>query len=181
MMQQQIIQPCVESITSAVVPHWYALYTRSRHERQVVSQLERKHIEFFLPLYESQRRWKDRRVQLLMPLFPGYVFVHMALRDRLQVLTISGAVRFVAFDGRPAPLSERDVEALRQGLRQGVRVEPHPYLKIGRRVRVRSGPLAGTEGILKRKKDRFRLVLSLDLIMRSVAVEVDAADVEPIS
>ncbi|MGI9101561.1 MAG: transcription termination/antitermination protein NusG [Terriglobales bacterium] len=161
--------------------HWYAVYTRARHEKRVASQLEQKRIEFFLPLYESMRRWKDRRVLLPMPLFPGYIFVHFAVHDRLQVLTIPGVVRLVSFDGRPAPMSERDVEALRQGLSEGLRAEPHPYLKVGRRVRVRSGPLAGMEGILTRKKDRFRLVLSLDLIMRSVAVEVDAADVEPIS
>jgi transcription antitermination factor NusG len=180
-VQSQSMELRASPLSGAVSPQWYALYTRPRHEKQVVTQLQRKSIEYFLPLYESQRRWKDRRIQLQMPLFPGYVFVHMALRDRLQVLTIGGAIRFVAFDGRPAPLLERDVEALRQGLRQGLRPEPHPYLKVGRRVRVKSGPLAGTEGILQRKKDRFRLVLSLDLIMRSVAVEVDAADVEPLS
>ena len=160
---------------------WYALYTCSRHEKQVAVHLEHREIEFFLPLYTSVHRWKDRRVNLHLPLFPGYVFVHTSLQRRLDVLNIPGAVRFVAFNGLPAPLAETDMLRLRNGFDAGVRAQPHPYLKIGRRVRVRRGPLAGLEGILLRKKDHCRLVISIDLIMRSVAVEVEAADVEPIS
>ena len=161
-------------------PNWYALYTCSRHEKQVAGQLQQRNVEFFLPLYISLRRWKDRRVQVPLPLFPGYVFVNIRLQDRIAVLDIPGAVRFVAFNGSPAALPESDLIRLRSGLEQGLRAEPHPYLKIGRRVRVRSGPLAGAEGILVRKKDRFRLVVSIEFIMRSVAVEIDAADVEPV-
>ena len=160
--------------------HWYALYTCSRHEKQVATQLQQRDVEFFLPLYASIRRWKDRRVELQLPLFPGYIFVHTSLQHRIEVLTVPGAVRFVAFNGRPAALSESDLLRLRSGLEQGLSAQPHPYLKVGRRVRVRSGPLAGTEGILLRRKDHFRLVISIDLIMRSVAVEIDAADIEPI-
>jgi transcription antitermination factor NusG len=157
---------------------WYALYTCARHEKQVARQIEQRHIPCFLPVYRSVRRWKDRRKEVELALFPSYVFVHIALKDRLQVLQMASAVRFVSFNGHPVPLPEADMEALMNGLRRGVRAEPHPYLTAGRRVRVRSGPLTGAEGILVRRKDRFRVVLSLDLIMRAVAVEVDEVDIE---
>jgi transcription antitermination factor NusG len=169
------------SIETAPSEQWYALYTCSRHEKQVAAQLEQRGLEFFLPLYASVRRWKDRRVELDLPLFPGYVFVHIPLRERVRVLQVPGAVHFVAFQGTPSALAAEDVERLRNGLRSGVRAEPHPYLTIGRRVRVVRGPLTGMQGILLRRKERFRLVLSIELIMRSVAVEVDACDVEPAS
>jgi transcription antitermination factor NusG len=158
---------------------WYALYTCPRHEKRVVQQIERHRISCFLPLYRSVRRWKDRRKELELALFPGYVFVRIALQDRLRVLQLASVVRFVSFSGRPLPLPQGEMEALMNGLRSGVRAEPHPYLTVGRRVRVKHGPLAGSQGILVRRKDKFRVVLSLDLIMRSVAVEVDEADVEP--
>jgi transcription antitermination factor NusG len=175
--------PTPNSPGLAETPHaqWYALYTRSRHEKQVARQFEQRDIEFLLPLYSSVRRWKDRRVSLQLPLFPSYIFVHTSLlQHRIEVLTVPGAVRFVAFEGRPAVLPESDLLRLRAGLDHGIHAQPHPYLKVGRRVRVRSGPLAGTEGILLRKKDQFRLIVSIDLIMRSVAVDIDAADVEPL-
>jgi transcription antitermination factor NusG len=145
-----------------------------------VSQLQERRISCFLPVYRSLRRWKDRRKELELVLFPGYVFVHLDLRDRLRVLQLPGVVRFVSFNGHPAPLPDAEIEILSKGLASGIRAEPHPYLKVGNRVRVRSGPLAGAEGILARRKDKFRVVLSIDLIMRSVAVEVDEADIEPI-
>lgn len=158
---------------------WYALYTCPRHEKRVVKQIEQHHISCFLPLYRSVRRWKDRRKELDLALFPGYVFVRIALPDRLRVLQLASVVRFVSFNGRPLPLPRGEMEALMNGLTSGVRAEPHPYLKIGRRVSVKYGPLAGSQGILVRRKDKFRVILSLDLIQRSVAVEVDEADVEP--
>lgn len=158
---------------------WYALYTCSRQEKRVVEQLEKRHVSCFLPLYRSVRRWKDRRKELELALFPGYVFVQVTPQERLPVLKLAGVVRFVSFNGNPVPLPETEMEALINGLRSGSRAEPHPYLTVGRRVRVRSGPLANAEGILIRRKDRFRVVLSLDLIMRSVSVEIDEADIEP--
>ncbi len=163
------------------IPSWYALYTCARHEKQVALQLERQHFEFYLPTYASVRRWKDRRVTLDLPLFPSYIFVHIALRDRLRVLGIPGTVRFVASRGIPAPLAKDEMDRLRTGLICGIHAEPHPYLVAGRRVRVVRGPLSGMEGILLRRKDRFRLVLSIDLIMRSVAVEIDTCDVQPLT
>jgi transcription antitermination factor NusG len=163
----------------AVETNWYALYTCARHEKTVARQIEQRHISCFLPVYRSVRRWKDRRKELELALFPGYVFVRIALQDRLRVLQMASAVRFVSFNGHPVPLPMADVEALMNGLSRGVHAEPHPYLTAGRRVRVRFGPLTGAEGILLRRKDKFRVVLSLDLIMRAVAVEVDEADIEP--
>lgn len=157
---------------------WYAAYTSPHHEKWVAGQMNAAQIECFLPVYKSVRRWKDRRKQLELPLFPGYVFVHIALQDRLQVLRLPGVVQFVAFQGKPAPLPETEIETLRQGMQASARFEPHPYLKAGRRVRVRTGALQGVEGVLVRKKDSFRVVMTIDLIMRSVALEVDAADVE---
>ena len=159
--------------------NWYALYTCPRHEKRVAEQIRQRQVSCFLPLYRSVRRWKDRRKELELALFPGYVFVHIAPQDRLRVLQLAGAVRFVSCNGHPVPLPDGEVESLMNGLRDGVRVEPHPYLTIGRRVRVRYGPFARAQGILLRRKDRFRVVLSLDLIMRSVSVEVDESDVEP--
>jgi transcription antitermination factor NusG len=168
--------------SGVVVPlqsHWYAAHVCSRHEKQVARQLEERRVSCFLPVYRSVRRWKDRRKELDLVLFPGYVFVHLDLKDRLRVLQVPSVVRFVSFNGHPAPLPDSEIEALNSGLAGGVRAEPHPYLKVGRRVRVKYGPLAGAQGILVRRKDKFRVVLSIDLIMRSVAVEVDEADVEP--
>jgi transcription antitermination factor NusG len=159
--------------------HWYAAHVRSRHEKQVERQLEERRVTCFLPVYRSVRRWKDRRKELDLVLFPGYVFVQLDLKDRLRVLQVPSVVRFVSFNGYPAPLPDSEIEALSNGLAKGVRAEPHPYLKVGNRVRVKYGPMAGTQGILVRRKDKFRIVLSIDLIMRSVAVEVDEADVEP--
>jgi transcription antitermination factor NusG len=159
---------------------WYAAYTSANHEKRVTEQLAVRSVDHFLPLYQSVRRWKDRRVKLQMPLFPGYVFVHLALRDRLQVLQVPGVAKLVGFNGTPAALPDEQIKVLKAGLAGGIRAEPHPYLTAGRRVRVKLGPLAGMEGILVRRKNAARFVISLDLISRSVAVEVEVEDLEPI-
>jgi transcription antitermination factor NusG len=163
-----------------VEPRWYAVQTCANHEKRVLRQLDQRTVEAYLPLYESVRRWKDRRVTLDLPLFPGYVFVHLALRDRLRVLQTPSVVRLVGFSGQPTALPDHEIEALRRGLAGEMRLEPHPYLKVGHRVRVRSGPLQGLQGILVRKKNGSRFVISLDLIMRSVAAEIDVAELEPV-
>jgi transcription antitermination factor NusG len=160
--------------------HWYAAYTCANHEKRVERQLVERQAEHFLPLYRSMRRWSDRRVQIDLPLFPGYVFVRLALRDRLRVLEIPSVVRLVGFNGHPAVLPDKEIEALRTGVAANLRTEPHPYLKVGQRVRVKCGPLEGMEGILIRKKNALRLVLSIDLIMRSASAEVEAGDLERI-
>jgi transcription antitermination factor NusG len=160
--------------------NWYALYTCSRHEKCVAQQIEQRSISCFLPLYRAVRRWRDRRKEVELALFPGYVFVRLALQDRLRVLELPSVVRLVSFNGQPAVLPEAEIEQLRQRLSRGSCVQPHPYLRVGRRVRVCGGPMQGLEGIIVRRKDRCRVVFSLDLIMRSVAVEVDESDVEPV-
>ena len=110
-------------------PLWYVVYTNANHEKRVTHQLESRSVEHFLPLYQSGRRWKDRRVRLHMPLFPGYVFVKLALRDQLQILQIPDVVRLVSFNGHPTSLPQEDIEAIRNCLDRGHQVEPHPYLR----------------------------------------------------
>jgi transcription antitermination factor NusG len=159
-----------------LTPRWYAAYTSANQEKRVAKQLGLRDVEHFLPLYSSLRRWKDRRVTLQTPLFPGYVFVHLALRDRLQVLQIPGFVHLVSFGAQPVALQEEDILALQTCQTRGHHLEPHPYLQAGLRARVKSGPLRGLEGIILRRKNRTRFILSFDQILRSVAVEVDEMD-----
>ena len=169
-----------EFLSVGVDPNWYVVYTRANHEKRVAEQLEHRSIEHLLPLYESVRRWKDRRIQLQMPLFPGYVFVRFSLHNRLQVLQVPGVVRLVGFDGQPKALPEGEIETLRDRLSGGANVEPHPYLTMGRRARIKRGPLEGCEGILIRRKGKYRVVLSIEMIMRSVVADVDLVDIEPL-
>lgn len=169
-----------ELVGARVEPNWYVVYTRANHEKRVAEQLEHRSIEHLLPLYESVRRWKDRRLQLQMPLFPGYVFVRFSLHNRLPVLQVPGVVRLIGFDGQPKPLAESEIETLRDRLSGGVNVEPHPYLTIGRRARIKRGPLEGCEGILIRRKGKYRVVLSIEMILRSVVADVDLVDIEPL-
>ena len=161
------------------VERWYAVSVRPRHEKLVARYLEYQGLNYFLPVYRSVRRWKDRRKELDMALFPGYVFVNLNLRDRRGVLQAPGVVQFVTFQGQPAAVPDSEIRALESSMSAGLRPQPHPYLYQGRRVRAKRGPLVGAEGILIRRKERFRLVLSIDLILRSVVLEVDEADVEP--
>jgi transcription antitermination factor NusG len=167
-----------EGLQAFFEPRWYAAYTRANHERRVADQLVERGMEYFLPQYESLRNWKDRRVRLQMPLFPGYVFVHLALQNRLRVLQVPGVACLVGFAGRPMAVPEEEFARIRGFLNKGLRAEPHPYLQAGRRVRVRSGPLEGMEGIVLRRKNGWRLVISLDLIHRAMDVDVDGADLE---
>ncbi|HZR57819.1 MAG TPA: UpxY family transcription antiterminator [Terriglobales bacterium] len=174
------VQPSLR-IEPAIHAQWYAAYTSPRHEKSIAKQLEERQIDCFLPVYRSVRRWKDRRKEVEFVLFPGYIFVSIRLADRLKVLQLPGVVRFVSFHGLPAPLPENEIEALRNGMQNHMRFKSHPYLKVGRRVQVKNGPMAGAQGIFIRRKQGCRLVISLDAIMRSVALEVGEEDVEPIS
>ena len=159
---------------------WFAVYTRAQHEKRVAQHFREREIENFLPIYNAVHSWKDRKVQVQLPLFPGYLFVRIALVDRLRVLQVPSVVRLVGFNGSPTALPEGEIEGLRCGLAEGLRAKPHPYLKLGRRVRISAGPLAGREGILKRWKGDLRVVLSIDLIQRSILVDVEASWVEPV-
>jgi transcription antitermination factor NusG len=158
---------------------WFALYTTPRHEKHVSEMLAQRQIEAFLPLYRTTRRWKKSRPVILeLPLFPTYVFVRIARETRGAVLSMPGALSIVGSGREPWPLPDLEIEAIRVGL-QMRKIEPHPYLAVGERVRIKAGVMTGVEGILVRKKNDLRVVLSLDAIMRSVAVEVDADDIEP--
>jgi transcription antitermination factor NusG len=157
---------------------WYAAYTKSRHEKRVAEHLTIRGVELFLPLYPSTRRWNNGcTVTLERPLFPNYVFVRIQASKRVRVLELS-SVLFLAGASRE-PLPDEDIDRFRSGLHL-VNAEPHPVLTVGERVRIRRGPFEGLSGVVSRQRNRFRVVLTLDLIMKSVAVEVCEDDVEPI-
>lgn len=165
---------------SPIELRWYAVYTCAQHEKSVAKQLAVRSVECFLPLYEKVRRWKDRRVKIQFPLFAGYVFARLSLKDRLRAVQVPGIVRLVGFNGNPTPLPDDEILALRNGLSAAHGAEPCSYVLVGRPVRIVSGPLTGLEGILVKKRSGMRFVISLHLIQRSVTVEVQAADLEPI-
>lgn len=159
---------------------WYAGYTAPRHEKRVAEHLAQRSVENFLPLYETIHRWNNGRHRVQLPLFPGYVFVRIALRDRLRALEVPGFVRLVSFNGQPFPLPETDISKMREALGKGVMVEPYPYLTAGTKVEIRNGPLQGMTGILLRRQNKWRVVISVDLIMRAMVVDVAASDVVPL-
>jgi transcription antitermination factor NusG len=164
---------------SFVEQRWYAAYTCANHEKRVAAELAVRDIEHFLPVFSSVRRWRDRKVRLELPLFPGYVFLRLALREKLRVLQIPGLVRLVGFNGQPVQLPDDEMETLRNGLTERLKAKPHPYLTAGRRIHIAYGPLKGLEGIIVHRKNCWRLIISLGLIMRSVSVEIDEADLVP--
>lgn len=168
----------VDNVHSDVL--WYAGYTAARHEKRVADHFAQRGVEHFLPLYETIHRWNNGRHRVQLPLFPGYIFVRIALQDRLRVLEVPGFVRLVGFNSLPLPLPEVDINSMREALTRGVLAEPYPYLTVGTRVEIRNGPLQGMTGILLRRQNRCRVVISVDLIMRSMAVEVEASDVAPL-
>lgn len=159
---------------------WCAIYTRHQHEKTVSEMLEAKGFEVFLPLYDSTRKWKDRRKVLSVPLFPSYVFVRGAIERRLAILTTPGVHMIISRGERVATVPEDEIDAIRRTLEGNFQVEPHPFLRCGERVRVVRGSLEGVEGVLTRKKNLFRLVLSVEMLAQSVAVEIDAIDVVPV-
>lgn len=160
---------------------WWALYTRHQHEKAVADMLAAKGFEVFLPLYESMRRWKDRNKKLSLPLFPCYVFVRGGLNRRLQVVTTPGVHMVLTHGENVAIIPQAEIDAIRATVEGPFQAEPHPFLKCGERVRVKHGPLLGVEGILVRKKNLCRLVLSVNMVAQSIAVEIDASDVEPVA
>lgn len=161
--------------------NWFAVYTTCRHEKRVAEHFERREIEYYLPLYCSARKWKDgSKVQLSLPLFPGYVFVHIFRNERVPVLEVPGVLWLVGSSGsQPTPLPEFEIETLRVAL-DPLRVVPYPALTVGQRVRIRSGALTGIEGVVVRHKSGLRVVITLELIMQSIAVEIDADNLEQI-
>ena len=158
---------------------WFAVYTISRHEKCIARHFGERNLESFLPLYQKEYHWKKRcSAQTELPLFPNYVFVHIRPEQRIPVLNVPGVLGIVG--GRiPSPLPDAEMEALRAAYASG-HFEPYPYLAEGERVRIKAGAMAGMEGILLRRKSSLRVVLTIDLIQRSVAAEMNAEDVEPV-
>ena len=158
---------------------WLAAYTRSRYEHEVARQFGQKNLEHLLPTYERLSRWSDRIKRSHTPLFPGYVFVRISESERLPVLQTLGVVNLVSVAGEPAILGDDEVDRLRTCL-HAADVEPHPYLRVGRRVRVKHGPFAGLEGTLLDKQNARRLVVTIEQIQQSIAINLHTADVEAI-
>jgi transcription antitermination factor NusG len=163
---------------SPCVSRWHALYTRHQHEKVAAQALAGKGFEVFLPQYRTVHQWKDRQKEISLPLFPNYVFIHGGLDRMLHIVTTPGVHSLVSWGGRPADIPSEEIEAVRRLVESPLPVEPHPFLKCGDRVRVKSGPLEGIEGILIRKTRGVRLVLSVEMLSRSAAVEVDIRVVE---
>ena len=163
-----------------VQPRWYALHTRSRHEKVARDQLTAKGITNLLPIWRKRSVWKDRVKMIDEPLFRGYMFGYFALQDKLDVLQSVGIVNIVGVNGKAIPVPEEQIQAVKTMVEQRMAYDPHPFLKEGMRVRVKHGVLAGAEGILLTKKHNYRLVISVDLIQQSVAVDIDSAAVEPL-
>jgi transcription antitermination factor NusG len=158
--------------------HWIAAYTRSRHELVVASQFQQKGLDALLPTYRRLSRWSDRIRRTDAPLFPSYVFVHVAEGQHHRVLQTGGVVSIVCRSGKPVPLLEADVAKLQICIANPAVVEPHPFLRVGQRVRVKHGPFRDWEGVLVEKKNSTRLVLTVEQIMKSISIDISGADVE---
>ena len=164
--------------TSNPASNWYALYTRHQHEKVVAQILARRGFEILLPLYESVRRWKDRTKVLSVPLFSCYLFLRGGLERRWDILNTPGIYDLVSSGGQPIAIPTHEIDAIQQAVNSGFRLEPHPFLRIGERVRIKRGPLAGLQGLLVRQRNICRLVLSVEMLGRAAAVEVDSFLVE---
>lgn len=158
-------------------PHWYVAYTLLRHEKAVADRLKDQGVETYLPLYSSIRDWNHRRVEVELPLFPGYVFVKMIITDRVRVLAHPGVIRLVGFNGSAVALPDGEVEKLRSSLAFW-KAEPYPFLVAGKQVKIKSGPFAGLVGRIIRRKGKMRLIVSLDFIQRAILLEMDAAEAQ---
>jgi transcription antitermination factor NusG len=177
----------LDSINSATpffsgqqIAHWHAVYTTPRHEKRVHESLVQRQLDCFLPLYRTVHRWKNGcKATVELPLFPGYLFTKVSKNERVRVLEVPGVLSFVGNKTGASEISDLEIETLRSGLHLQ-KFEPHRHLAIGEKVRITAGPLSGLVGVLLRNANSFRVVLTLELIQQSVAVELDAADVEPL-
>src|SRR4029077_3081379 len=173
--------PTASNGSQSLESPWYAIYTRHQHEKMVAQILTSKGFNTFLPLYATTHEWKDRKKALLLPLFPCYVFLKGDIHRRLQIITTPGIYGLVSSAGQPAAIPDAEIDAIRRVVESGVRVEAHPYLECGQRVRIKCGPLTGIEGILARKKNISRLVLSVEILGTAAAIEVAAFQVEAVN
>ena len=171
------LQPDAAVTQEAWTPRWYVASTRSRHERTVQEQLVSRSIECYLPLYSSQRQWHDRKKQIMLPAFAGYIFVRLPFAQRVNVLTVPGVTRLVMFGSKPASLPDDELDRWRTALASR-KCEPHPYLAAGARVRIVSGPMRGLCGVVVRGQG-LRIVISVDCLCRSISVELQESDLRP--
>lgn len=171
--------PCGDG--PAASPKWFAVFTSSHHEKRVSFHFEQRGIEHFLPVYEQDRKWKNGlKVRLALPLFPNYIFARFEWTKRVSVLEVPHLHRIIgSTGGKPMELSNGEIQALRSGLALR-RAEPHPFLTVGQRVRIRTGAFTGMEGVVLRNKGSIRVVLTIELMMRSVSIEVDESELEPL-
>lgn len=160
--------------------YWYALWTRSRHEKYVRDELSGQGIEPLLPVVKRVHQWKDRRKEVTVPLFPGYCFARFAWKDHLLILRAPGVVRVIGSSGKPEPIPDHEIEAIKRLMSTILPYDAYPYLREGMRVRIIRGPLEGVEGILAHKDKKHRVVISVHLIQQAAAVELDLADVVPL-
>lgn len=173
------ITPCSTQLNLIGQRQWFAAFTRTHHEKRVAERLTQRGIECFLPLYQTTHQWTHyRKVTLDLPLFPSYLFVNIALQQRIATTGVPGLLSLVGQGHMPVPLPQDEIECLRRALKTR-KSEPHPYLQAGTRVSVKAGPLAGMEGVVVREKSGLRVILSVELIRQSVAVEVDADELQP--
>lgn len=160
--------------------HWFALQVKQRYEQLTATALRNRGYEQFLPLYKHRRRWSDRFKQVDLPLFPGYLFCKLDPTNRLPVLTTPGVVLIVGIGKVPVPVEESEIAAVRSIVASQLPAQPWPFLRAGQRVRIDYGPLRGVEGVFLNHKNQFRLVVSVMILQRSVAVEVDSDWVTPL-
>jgi transcriptional antiterminator NusG len=160
--------------------HWFAVRVRSNQERTAIAHLHERGYEQFAPSYKSERRWSDRKKEIELYLFPGYIFCRFDPGDRLAVLTAPGVVDLVGFGRTPEPVPDQEIERVRRMVESGLLVTPYPFLNVGQTVLIERGPLTGLEGILAEVKGQRRLVVSINLLQRSVSAEVDRHWVRPV-
>lgn len=162
-------------------PQWYVAYTYPRHEKSVAEQLFLRSVETFLPTFTKTSSWKDRRVSLDLPLFAGYVFTRICAVDKLKVLTIPSVIRILSFRGVPVPVSDAEIDAIRLCVGSGGKLQPHSFMEVGDRVRVKEGAFKGLQGIVVRSNNSCKLVISIGLIHQSVAVEIKTECLEHVA
>jgi len=170
-----------ESMDSAAeTSPWYAVQVKTTHEKRVAFLLDYGRFTWFLPVYESRRRWSDRIKRAQLPLFPGYIFCRFGPSDRVPILKIPSVIRVVGIGYTPLPIPEHEIAAIQRVVESGLYVLPHPFVKVGEAVRIQGGALCGLEGLIVDLRRRDRLIISVTLLQRSVAVEIDSAWVTPI-
>jgi len=170
----------VEGIQNHSLQRWFALRVKSRCEKLVATIAHNKGFEEFLPLYSSRRRWSDRTKSVELPLFPGYVFCRLNPEYRLPLLTIPGAIQFAGIGKTPVPIEDAEIAVIQTAVRSGLSAEPWAFLEVGQRVRLDDGPLAGIEGVFIEERKQCRVVVSVTLLKRSMAVEIDRNWVRPL-